>query len=73
METKLICPRCKSKRLNKYGMRYSGTMRQSYYCRDCHRATFTPEQLVVKNETEATLSQGTAPASRNEINGNPQC
>jgi hypothetical protein len=54
-------------------MRYSGSMRQSYYCRDCHRATFTPEQLVVKDETEAKLSEGTAPVSRNEVNGTIQC
>jgi transposase-like protein len=73
METKLICPRCKSKRLNKYGMRYSGSMRQSYYCRDCHRATFTPEQLDVKSETEAKLFEGEAPVSRNNINGISQC
>jgi len=73
MEIKLICPRCKSKRLNKYGMRYSGSMRQSYYCRDCHRATFTPEQILVNNETEAQLSDGEASISGNNMNGSIQC
>jgi transposase-like protein len=42
MELKLKCPYCDSTRLNKSGKRYSGTIRQSYYCRDCHRITVNP-------------------------------
>jgi hypothetical protein len=70
MENSLGCPHCKSKRMNKSGWRYSSKqLRQSYYCRDCHRITIKP---LVSNETEAKLSEGTAPVSRKEIDGNTQ-
>lgn len=61
MEIKIRCPHCKSDRLNKAGMRYSGSLRQSYYCRDCHKITVKPE-IVEKEKAEAILVEGIAPA-----------
>lgn len=70
MVNSISCPHCESRRLNKSGWRYSSKeLRQSYYCRDCHRITVKP---LVNNETEAKLSEGAAPVSRKDINGNPQ-
>jgi transposase-like protein len=68
----LICPHCNSVRLNKSGFMWSGrNKRQRYTCLDCHRATIIP--TFVNKETEAKLSEGEAPVSRNIENNALQC
>jgi transposase-like protein len=42
-EKKLQCPHCKSTRLHKTGITWSGkNPRQRYFCRECHRVTINP-------------------------------
>lgn len=49
MEQQLICPKCKSERLNKRGFRWSGhNKRQCYVCLACHGTTIKPEIKEIK-------------------------
>jgi DNA-directed RNA polymerase subunit RPC12/RpoP len=50
----LRCPHCKTERLNKFGISWSGrNKRQRYVCLDCHRSTIVP--MVNKEEAEVTV------------------
>lgn len=63
MEIKIRCPNCKSERLNKAGFRYSGSLRQSYYCRDCHKITVNPD-VFENGNAEAILVKGITSAQQ---------
>lgn len=64
MDVGIKCPHCDSERLNKSGWRYSsGELKQSYYCRDCHRITVNPKPID-KKEAEATFSEGITSAEQ---------